>query len=337
MDEQRTIDRFVDEAGPSAPTARKFRPSSLFVKDRIWLNVLLFVLTVLSLFIVGVSWSVSYKYAEEIGRNPAFEAGPGVFRDPQILLLSLIYALVLIVILLGHELGHYLTCRRYGISATLPFFIPAPTLIGTMGAFIKIRSPIAGKKQLFDIGVAGPLLSFVLSLPALVAGVALSKVVPALPREGTIYFGEPLLLKILGGLLIKNAGPNHDLVLHPVAFAGWVGLLVTAMNLFPLGQLDGGHVSYAILGPKAKIVARVFLGVFIVMGLFFWAGWLIWALVILLLGLKHPPIWDETSPIGMKRRIIGALVVVIFILSFIPDPIQGYNGLDLIRQIWPLK
>ena len=337
MDEQRTIDRFVDEAGPSAPTARKFRPSSLFVKDRIWLNVLLFVLTVLSLFIVGVSWSVSYKYAEEIGRNPAFEAGPGVFRDPQILLLSLIYALVLIVILLGHELGHYLTCRRYGISATLPFFIPAPTLIGTMGAFIKIRSPIAGKKQLFDIGVAGPLLSFILSLPALVVGVALSKVVPALPREGTIYFGEPLLLKILGGLLIKNAGPNHDLVLHPVAFAGWVGLLVTAMNLFPLGQLDGGHVSYAILGPKAKIVARVFLGVFIVMGLFFWAGWLIWALVILLLGLKHPPIWDETSPIGMKRRIIGALVVVIFILSFIPDPIQGYNGLDLIRQIWPLK
>lgn len=335
--DKRTIDQFPHEAGPAAPVTRKFRPSSFFVKDRIWVNVLLFVLTVLSLFVVGVSWSASYKYAEEIGRNPAFEAGPNVFRDPQILLLSLIYALVLIVILLGHELGHYLTCRRYGISATLPFFIPAPTLIGTMGAFIKIRSPIAGKRQLFDIGVAGPLMSFVLSLPALVVGAALSKVVPALPRESSILFGEPLLLKILGGLLIKNAGPNQDIVLHPVAFAGWVGLLVTAMNLFPLGQLDGGHISYAILGPRAKFVARVFLGVFIVMGVFFWAGWLIWALVILLLGLKHPPTWDEASPIGTKRLIIGILVVVIFILSFIPDPIQGYNGLDLIRQIWPMK
>jgi len=334
VDPQRTNDSFPRQAGPWPPAERR-GPASFLAKDRIWLNILLFVLTILSLLFVGVSWSASYKYAEEIGRNPAFEMGPGVFKDPQILLLSLIYALVLCVILLGHEMGHYLTCRRYGLSATLPFFIPAPTLIGTMGAFIKIRAPISSKRQLFDIGAAGPLLSFLLSLPALAVGLALSKVVPALPRESSILFGEPLLLKILGGALIKSAGPNYDLVLHPVAFAGWVGLLVTAMNLFPLGQLDGGHISYAILGAKAKHVAWIFLAVFIGLGVFYWAGWLIWALIILLLGLKHPPTWDETEPIGLKRRIIGGFVVAIFILSFIPDPIQGYNGLDLIRQIWP--
>jgi membrane-associated protease RseP (regulator of RpoE activity) len=336
VDTPQTIYPYPQEGGPPPEPGRRRRAASFFGKDRAWLNILLFVLTIISLFVVGVSWSTSYKYAEEIGRNPDFVPGPGAFKDPQIIRLSLIYALVLIVILLGHEMGHYLTCRRYGLSATLPFFIPAPTLIGTMGAFIKIRSPVTGKKQLFDIGAAGPLMSFILSVPALAVGVALSKVVPALPRENSILFGEPLLLKALGGALIKNAGPGQDIILHPVAFAGWVGLLVTAMNLFPLGQLDGGHVAYAILGPKSKLAAKLFLVVFVALGIFYWAGWLIWALVILLMGLKHPPTWDESAPIGRKRCIVGVLIVVIFVLSFIPDPIQGYNGLDLIRQIWPL-
>jgi len=337
VDPERTIDPFPPdgESRPAAAPGR--RPSSFFLKDRPWLNIVLFVLTVFSLFFVGISWSASYKYAEEFGRNPNFETGPGVFRDPQVLGLSLIYALVLIVILLGHEMGHYLTCRRYGLSATLPFFIPAPTLIGTMGAFIRIRSPISGKKQLFDIGAAGPLMSFILSLPALAVGVALSKVVPALPRESSILFGEPLLLKIFGAIFLPPAGPHHDIVLHPVAFAGWVGLLVTALNLFPLGQLDGGHVAYAVFGGKSRVVGRLFLAVFVVLGIFYWAGWFIWALLILLLGMKHPPTWDEAAPIGSKRRILGGILVVIFILSFIPDPIQGYNGLDLIRQIWPFR
>lgn len=337
MDTPQTIDPHLPEGGPWPEPGRRRRAASFFGKDRAWLNILLFILTVMSLFVVGISWSTSYKYAEEIGRNPDFEPGPDAIKDPQIIRLSLIYALVLIVILLGHEMGHYLTCRRYGLSATLPFFIPAPTLIGTMGAFIKIRSPVTGKKQLFDIGAAGPLMSFILSVPALAVGIALSKVVPALPRENSILFGEPLLLKALGGALIHNAGPGQDIILHPVAFAGWVGLLVTAMNLFPVGQLDGGHVAYAILGSKSRLAAKAFLGVFVVLGIFYWAGWLIWALVILLMGLKHPPTWDESAPIGMKRGIVGVLMAVIFILSFIPDPIQGYNGLDLMRQIWPLR
>jgi membrane-associated protease RseP (regulator of RpoE activity) len=326
------MDETKIEGIPAAPAAR--RAVSFFGKNRVWLNILLFILTVLSTFVVGTSWSASYKYAEEISANPEFVVTLQMLMDTQVLSLSLIYAAVLLVILLGHELGHYLTCRYYRISATLPFFIPAPTLVGTMGAFIKIKSPITRKRQLFDIGVAGPLASFVLSLPALVIGVALSKVVPSLPKEGTYYFGDPLLLKIIGAIFFKNVGPNQDVVLHPVAVAGWVGVLVTAMNLFPLGQLDGGHVSYAVFGPRAKAIGRVFLAVFVVMGIFFWAGWLVWALVIMLLGLKHPRIWDEDASLGTKRKIIGFLTLAVFILSFIPDPIKGYNGLELIRQFW---
>ncbi|MGB8951108.1 MAG: site-2 protease family protein [Candidatus Aminicenantales bacterium] len=302
------------------------------VKKRIWLNILLFAVTILSTFIVGLTWSISYHYADSLAADVKFALNPEILWAPQILLLSLLYAAVLMTILLGHELGHYLTCRRYQINATLPFFIPAPTLVGTLGAFIKIKSPITRKQPLFDIGVAGPLTGFCLSLPALVIGLSLSKTVPSLPSEGTLVFGEPLLLKFIGGLIFKNIPLGHDIILHPVAFAGWVGILVTALNLFPLGQLDGGHIAYAALGSKSTLISRFFLGFFFVMGIFFWVGWLIWGLIIMFLGLKHPRILDEEVPLTPSRKLIGFLVLVIFILSFIPDPIKGYSLLDTIKQ-----
>ena len=232
-------------------------------------------------------------------------------------------------------MGHYLTCRFYHIEATLPFFIPAPTLIGTLGAFIKIKSPITRRKQLFDIGVAGPLTGFLLSLPALVYGLPLSKIVPAVPREDTMVFGEPLLLKFLGSLMFKGGSSQSDLFLHPVAFAGWVGLLVTAFNLFPIGQLDGGHVSFALLGEKAKSLTKILLVAFVFMGIFFWIGWIVWALIITLLGLKHPRVIDDRERLSPWRRFIGAVILVIFILSFIPAPIKGYSLLELLHQ-WGL-
>jgi len=321
------MDETISATAP--PAKRKFS----FV-TKIWLNIVLFILTVFSAFFVGLGWSANYKYAEEISRDPEFAAGIGAFHDPQIVGLSLLYAAVLIVILLGHELGHYLTCRRYRISATWPFFIPAPTFIGTMGAFIKIKSPITRKQQLFDIGVAGPLMSFFLSVPVLVVGLSMSKVVPPLPQESSLVFGDPLLLKIISAFFFKTAGPGHEIIPHPLAFAGWVGLLVTAMNLFPLGQLDGGHISYAVFGPKSRVIGRFFLVIFIVLGIFFWAGWLVWALLIKILGLNHPRIWDEDASLGTKRKTIGVLILIIFILSFIPDPVRGYNVIDLIRQFW---
>ncbi len=297
-----------------------------------WLNIFLFVITCLSAFVVGLSWSVNYTFSEDLALNPQFLPPPQVFIDPRIISLSLVYAVVLIGILLGHEMGHYLTCRYYRIEATLPFFIPAPTLIGTLGAFIKIQSPITRKKQLFDIGISGPLVGFVLSLPVLVYGLSLSKVIPSLPREDTLVFGEPLLLKFIGGLLFRDLPPNSDLFIHPVGFAGWVGILVTAFNLFPVGQLDGGHVAYALIGPKSKPLAKVFLAGFFIMGIFFWVGWIVWALAILLLGLKHPRVIDETDELSPRRRALGAVVIAIFILSFIPAPIKGYSAIEMVRQ-----
>jgi membrane-associated protease RseP (regulator of RpoE activity) len=301
-------------------------------KKKPWLNLLLFFLTVFSTFFVGLTWSLSYKYADVPSRNSAPAFSPATFRDAEIISLSALYAGVLIVILLGHEFGHYLACRHYGVEATLPYFIPAPTLIGTLGAFIKIKSPITRKKHLFDIGVAGPLTGFALSLPALFYGLALSKIVPALPREDSLVFGEPLLLKLAGGLIFKDIGPGHDLVLHPVAFAGWVGILVTSYNLFPLGQLDGGHVSYALVGSRSKALARFLLGCFVLMGIFFWVGWFVWALLVVLLGLKHPRVIDEEVPLPFSRKALSFLIIVIFVLSFIPDPIRGYNIFDLWKQ-----
>lgn len=303
--------------------------------NKFWLNILLFIITCFSAFFVGLSWSVSYTYSDELTRDSQFVPTPQVFSDPRVIGLSLVYAGVLIVILLGHEMGHYLTCRYYHIEATLPFFIPAPTLIGTLGAFIKIKSPITLKKQLFDIGVSGPLVGFCLSLPALIYGLSLSKIVPSVPRVDTLVFGEPLLLKFISSLMFRNIQAESDLFLHPIGFAGWVGILVTAFNLFPVGQLDGGHVSYALLGQKSKPLARLLIIVFIIMGVFFWIGWIVWALLILLLGLKHPRVIDEGERLSPLRQALGIVVVAIFILSFIPAPLKGYSLLELAKQ-WRL-
>jgi Zn-dependent protease len=301
-------------------------------KNRTWINILLFGLTIVSAFFVGINWSLSFRYSDAVNQGFPFSLGERFFKDPQVISLSVLYSAVLITILLGHELGHYLTCRRYGIDATLPYFIPAPTLIGTLGAFIKIKSPITRKQQLFDIGAAGPLAGFILALPALFIGLSLSKVVPALPNDETLAFGEPLLLKLMIALLFKNIPSGSDILLHPVAIAGWVGILVTAFNLFPMGQLDGGHIFFALVGRRAVHLAKFFLGVFVVMGIFFWVGWFVWALLILLLGLKHPRVFDEDVPLSPGRKAVGALIIVIFVLSFIPDPVRGLNLFGLLRQ-----
>jgi membrane-associated protease RseP (regulator of RpoE activity) len=306
-------------------------------RDKTWLNGLLFVLTVLSTCFVGLGWSASYLFFES-GANPIAEAGRAL-GDPRVFPLSALYAAVLMTILVGHELGHYLTCRRYGVAATLPYFIPAPTLIGTLGAFIRIKSPIYYKRQLFDIGANGPFAGFFLALPALVVGLAFSRVTTYVPTGDVISFGEPLLFKLLSALFFGKVSEGSVLVLHPVGFAGWVGLLVTAINLVPLGQLDGGHIAYALLGRKARLLSKGVVAIFVVMGVFFYVTWLIVAAVILFLWfksksrLKHPPVLDEDSPLDPKRRFLSVLVVVIFILSFIPDPVKGYDLLSLFKGL----
>lgn len=301
-------------------------------QPRVWLNVLLFGLTLVSTFFVGLTWSLSYLHADLLAGGP-LELPPRAFLEPPVLLLSLAYTAALMIILVGHEMGHYLTCRRYGLAATLPYFIPAPTLIGTLGAFIKIRSPIRHKSHLFDIGANGPLVGFALALPALFAGLAFSKVVPALPTEGAIVFGEPLVFDLLENLFFTGAGGGTDIVLHPIAFAGWVGILVTSLNLLPLGQLDGGHIAYALIGPRTRHLSRALVGVFVVMGVVFWVGWFLWAAVMIVLGLKHPHLIDEDTPLSPQRRALSLVVLLIFILSFIPDPVRGFDLPSLLRSL----
>jgi len=323
------MDNNFDQPGqvPTAPLPAA-RREPFFAKKRPWLNILLFVLTVGSVYLVGLSQSAVYVQAAKGGPQADLALDSTLWTDPQVQGLTWLYAVVLLAILLGHELGHYLACRRYGIDSTLPYFLPFPNLIGTLGAFIKIRSPIRRKHELFDIGVAGPLAGFLLALPALAYGLSLSGVAVEAKGEGWLSLGDPLLLKLLASLFIPDAPASY--ILHPLGFAGWVGMLVTSLNLFPIGQLDGGHVVYALFGQRAKLVARLAVGAFLALGIFFWVGWLLWAVLILLIGLKHPPIVDEQAPLSPVRKVLAAAMVVIFILSFIPDPIKGFSLLNLL-------
>ena len=310
--------------------------------EKTWLNGLLFVLTVLTTCFAGLGWSASYL-SFEAGSAPGadFVAAAGrIFADPRLFPLSALYAAVLMTILVGHELGHYLTCRRYGIRATLPYFLPGPPFLGTFGAFIRIKSPIFFRRQIFDVGANGPLTGFALALPALVAGMALSRVATVALPEGTITFGEPLLFRLLTGLFFGRVAEGSVLVLHPVGFAGWVGLLVTAINLVPIGQLDGGHVAYALLGRKSRILSLAMAGFLVVMGVFFHLTWLLVAVLLLFFELRsktrlnHPPVVDEGAPLGWKRRLLSALLLLIFVLSFIPDPVKGAGLIDILSGAW---
>ncbi len=303
--------------------------SDMLTERKAWLNGLLFVLTVLTTWFAGTLFALSFLSA-------GGSAGIGLF-DPRVVGLGFLYALALMTILVGHELGHYLTCRRYGVRATWPFFMPGPPFLGTFGAFIRIKSAVPFKHQIFDVGANGPLTGFALTLPALLIGLAFSKVGPLPATPDTITFGEPLLFKLLSGLFFGRIPAGSSLILHPVGFAGWVGLLVTALNLVPIGQLDGGHVAYAILGRRARLLSRIMVGFLAVMGFFFHVTWLVLAAVILVfefkskMRLSHPPVLDENAPLGLKRTVLSLVVALIFVLSFIPDPVQGVSLLDLFK------
>ena len=305
--------------------------------EKTWLNGILFLLTVLTTCYAGLSWSASFLFFDAAAGADLI-VGPGrVFENARLFPLSALYAAVLMTILVGHEMGHYLTCRRYGARATLPYFLPGPPFLGTFGAFIRIKSPLSFKRQVFDVGANGPLVGFALTVPALAVGLALSRVAPFTPSAETVNFGEPLLFKLMSGLFFGPIPEGSGLVLHPIGWAGWVGLLVTSINLVPLGQLDGGHVAYAVLGRHARLVSRIMVVFLAVMGVFFHTTWLVAAALVLFLEfrsksrLRHPPVVDESAPLDAKRRLVGLLVLAIFVLSFNPAPVEGYGLIDLIK------
>ena len=236
-----------------------------------------------------------------------------------------------LTIMLTHEFGHYFACRYYNIDATLPFFIPFPSLVGTLGAFIRIKSPFPHRRALFDVGIAGPLAGFVVTLPVLIFGLLGAYFVPDSDTQGGLMLGDPLLLQWLARLFLGPTPEGMTLVLGPMGLAGWFGLLLTGLNLLPIGQLDGGHVTYALLGKRAAFVSRV--GFWACVGLiYFGTNWLVWSVLLLFLGRRHPRTMDDDEPVGDGRAVVGVLGLVVFILCFVPDPIVG--SWQMIRQLF---
>jgi membrane-associated protease RseP (regulator of RpoE activity) len=248
------------------------------------------------------------------------------FTHPAIIVQGLAFSLSLLTILFSHEMGHYLACRYYGVDATLPYFLPAPPLIlaGTFGAFIKIRSPIPTRRALFDIGLAGPLAGFVVAVPIAVAGLLVMKP-PVEQISGGIIFNDPLLFRLLAPILNVQLEPNSPI--NPYYMAAWIGLLVTSLNLMPVGQLDGGHGTFAVFGQRAhSIIGRwAFMTVAVLAGLGFWwyrspSGFLFAVLLGIMMRVKHPqPAVME--PLGWKRILVAILTLLVFALSFWPFPI----------------
>lgn len=233
------------------------------------------------------------------------------------------YSAAIMIILFSHEMGHYVMCRRYSVRSTLPLFIPMPVIspFGTMGAVIFMRQGIRNRKVLFDIGIAGPLAGLVPAVIAAVWGLAHSTIVPILPDTfGGLRLGDSILFSALQKLLYPNLTGAQELMLHPVAYAGWAGLFVTALNLLPIGQLDGGHVINGILGRRGVYVSWVFLFALAGLAVFNPQWWVLVALLFLLLVRRRRVVQDETAPLDARRVALGIFAFTVFILSFTPRP-----------------
>jgi membrane-associated protease RseP (regulator of RpoE activity) len=238
--------------------------------------------------------------------------------DPE-LRTGLWFSVPLLLILLAHEFGHYFACRYWNVEASLPYFLPSPTLMGTLGAFIRIRSPIYTRRILFDIGFSGPIAGFLALLPFLVAGVWISRVVPGIATHGDFTFGTPLALRIVEQLRFPGIDPR-DISLHPIARAAWAGLLATAINLLPIGQLDGGHILFAFFGAQHRQLSRWFALMLLPLGIFYWP-WILWAVALLFFGLRHPLIYDP-EPVNASRVKLGVAALLMFALSFSLVPVE---------------
>lgn len=269
-----------------------------------YLNIALFVLTFISTLTVG-----------------AMHEGIDVFTEPIKIYKGWPFSMALLLILLFHEFSHYLASKKHGIEASLPYFIPAPTLFGTFGAVIKMKSPITTKNALIDIGASGPIAGFIISVIATIIGLSFSRIMPVHDAANVISLGDSLLFKGLARAILGIVPDDQDIYLHPVALAGWIGFFVTSLNLIPVGQLDGGHILYALLGDKHAVISKLLVGLMFIMGFLLWDGWLIWGILLIILGFRHPPIVYSEMPLDPKRKIIGWISLLIFILTFTPVPI----------------
>jgi membrane-associated protease RseP (regulator of RpoE activity) len=309
----------TDSQTPDVDPATDDFPSPPY-RDRVWLHVLLFLTTFAATTMVGAGFYLNFL--SDLGWRRVN------VPTTTLLLGGLWYSVPALLILGSHEMGHYFACRYYGVSATLPFFIPAPivSLFGTLGAVIRIRDPLRTKRILFDVGVAGPLAGFVVLLPALILGIRWSEVMrEPPPSPNGIDLGEPMLFQLVTRLFFGAIPEGYTLNAHPMAFASIFGLLATALNLLPVGQLDGGHLAYANLGKHAKYVTYVTVATTLVLGVTVATSWLVWFGLILVLlrmtGVEHPPTMDEHEPLDRVRLAISILAIIIFALCFTPWPV----------------
>lgn len=329
-EEPRRIEVFV-----VAPAAR----------PRYWLHALLLLLTLFTTLIVGAR--LEYNFLHNL---PAFTLQEDtlpmfplswIFTDPSRLKLGIPFAGTLMAILLAHEMGHYVLCMRYGVNATLPYFIPAPTLIGTLGAFIRIKSPIRSREALFDIGIAGPIAGFVVATLVLMWSLLLSKPMPVAVGSSDVQLGLPLIFHLMHWLigLVRGAGswqmPLSRVYLHPTGVAAWVGMFATALNLLPGGQLDGGHIVYAAWPRAHRHVGNLVMGMLLPLGFAAifrekgwidsswsgWAGWLVWVVFIAVSGLRHPLVPGYPG-VGRGRKWMALGALAMFILTFVPEPFR---------------
>lgn len=285
---------------------------------------LLFTLTLFTTLTIGFKSIVSFSSSHIIPPSEGFGDYLSVLLYPPFLFPTLAYTAALLGFLASHEMGHYFMCKFYGIDASLPYFLPNPVIFGTFGAVIRIRSPIRNKRALFDIGIAGPLAGFAVALPILIFGMAYSEVIPIgqIESDGSYWIlGEPLLQKAVSWLMFLGTA-DFDLVMSPLAMVGWFGCLVTAINLLPVSQLDGGHILYSIFGKRHFYVSLAVIVTMVTLALTTnYYGWLVWAVLILILGLRHPPLANEAVALDGKRHILAAVAFIICVICFIPVPI----------------
>jgi membrane-associated protease RseP (regulator of RpoE activity) len=291
------------------------------ISTRRWaLHWLLLVLTLCTTTLVGVVFTESFQTNRPIYLDQYLSVFATLRAQPMLLVDSLAFSITLMTILLAHELGHYFACRYYGIDASLPYFLPFPSPIGTLGAFIRIRSPIYTRQALFDVGIAGPLAGFAVLVPALVIGIGASKLVPGIGQRGDLIFGVPAIERVFEWIIFPHAR-SSDILLHPIARGAWVGILATALNLLPIGQLDGGHIVYAFAGRRHKLLSRIFVLALLPLGYFYSPSWWIWAALLFFFALRHPVIYDDTK-LDTTRVGLGLAALAIFLLTFMLAPLR---------------
>jgi membrane-associated protease RseP (regulator of RpoE activity) len=281
----------------------------------------LFLLTLCTCLVAGTHFAVAYAQNEAVSWSEFIRAFTLVYRHPLALAAGLPFAVTLLTILLAHELAHFFACRHHHIHSSYPFFIPFPTLIGTLGAFILIRSPIRTTRALFDVGASGPLVGFVLAVPALIYGIVHAKFVPGLaaPDENKIILGAPLVLHLLAPIFHHGADAAN-LLLHPVGRAAWVGLFATSLNLLPAGQLDGGHILRSVSQRAHRFSSLLLPLLLAYLGFRYWPGWYVWAgLLIAIRFLRTLPVYNP-EPLGARRLAAAFLALLVFLLCFMPAP-----------------